>query len=173
MKASENILDKYKIPISGLSTGVHEYMFLLDDDMFSYFKHPDVEKGSVTAKVILEKRPTVIELDITMNGSLTVQCDRCLETFQYPIESEEKIVYTMGKLEGYDDEEIVIISKEQSFIDLTNDLYEIAVTQIPISKIHPNDAKGKPACNPEMLKILEQYIITGESTPTQKLSDIL
>ncbi len=173
MNVERNILDSYQIPVVGLSLGKHEYSFHLDDSVFAYFGHPDVEKGDVTAKVQLDKRPNVIELQILLNGKLTVQCDRCLELFDFPIQTAENIICTIGKQEGCTDEEIVVLTKEQTNLDVSTFLYEIAVTQLPISKVHPNDGKGKSMCNPEMLKILDKYIIREETSPAQKLGDLL
>ena len=154
--------------------GISEYNFVLDNDLFSYFNHPYVEKGTVEVKVILDKRPNLIEVNIALTGSLEVQCDRCLDYFLYPIDASEIILYTIGQQDEHENENVVVITKEQSIIDLSSDLYEIAVTQLPISKVHPNNEQGLPLCNPEMLELLNKYLVNEEQiNPTQKLSDII
>ncbi|HPW66828.1 MAG TPA: DUF177 domain-containing protein [Salinivirgaceae bacterium] len=174
MKTSKSVLDRYKIKIADLPIGIFEYNFVLDDVMFSYFNHPFVEKGHVVAKVTLDKRPNLIEVNIAVSGILEVQCDRCLDYFSYPIDTSEIILYTMGQQDEYENENVVIITKEQSIIDLSSDLYEIAVTQLPISKVHPNNEQGVSLCNPKMLELLNKYLVNEEQiNPTQKLSDII
>jgi len=174
MKTAKSILDRYKIKIAELPLGVHEYNFILDDALFSYFNHPFVEKGCVVAKVTLDKRPNLIEVNITVSGSLEVQCDRCLDYFLYPIDTNEIILYTIGQQDGHKNENVVVITKEQSIIDLSSDLYEITVTQLPISKVHPNNKQGVSLCNPKMLELLNKYLVNEEQiNPTQKISDII
>lgn len=174
MKTTKSILDRYKIKIAELPLGISEYNFVLDDVLFSYFNHPYVEKGNVAAKVTLDNRPNLIEVNITVSGTLEVQCDRCLDYFLYPINTNEIILYTIGQQEEHENKNVVIITKEQSVIDLSSDLYEIAVTQLPIRKVHPNNEQGVSLCNSKMLELLNKYLVNEEQiNPTQKLSDII
>lgn len=174
MTKQNNILQKYSIPIASLSLGKYVYSFLLDDDLFAYFNHPDVKKGSVNIEVELDKRSNVIEIDIKAKGHLEVQCDRCLDTFNYPIEAEEKLICTIGKQEGYSADNVMVLTKEETNLLLGQDFYEIAVTEIPMQKLHPLDSNNKSTCNPEMMKLLNQYTIREEkNSPLQKLGDII
>lgn len=163
MFKKESKKNKYTITVSGLDIGLHTYKFNLDDGFLSDFQHPDVFGGNVKAQVELNKKTDVIEAVIEIFGTLQVECDRCLDLFDLPVENSETIIYTIGKQPNYENEEVTILPKEQSEIDFSQLLYEISVTQIPISKTHPDDANGKSTCNAEMLRILEKYKIKNNS----------
>ena len=174
MVKAKNTLKKYSIPIAGLSLGTYSYSFILDNDLFEFYDHPDVKKGSVNIGLTLEKRSNTIEIDIKAQGTLEVQCDRCLELFDYPIEIEERIICTIGQQEGYTAENIIVLAKEETNLELGQEFYEIVVTEIPIQKLHPLDENGESTCNPEMMKLLNQYTIREDKTsPLQILGDII
>ena len=159
---SENVKN-FIIPISGLSFDTYSYEFNLDDNFFKPFQHPDVEGGNVKVNVNLTKYPHTIEAEINLKGTLKVECDRCLEKFDYPIKAKETLIYITEKQPDYDEEDTIILPKDAKVIDMSQELYDIAVTCLPISKIHHYDSKNNSTCNPEMLKILEKYIVNNPS----------
>lgn len=159
MKLSNKIIDRYKISISGLPIGVSEHKFILDDLLFEYFNHPYVEKGRIDVQLRIDKRPNVIEVQIHLKGDLEVTCDRCLDKFIYPIEVQDTLTYSIEEDKSNHSGNIVVIPKEQSEIDLSSELYEMSLTALPISKIHPKDKDGQPTCNVEMIEILEKYLV--------------
>ena len=162
MSKAELEHNEYSIAIAGLPIGLYSYQFNLNDHFFSNFQHPDVEGGKVDVLVEMNKRSEAIGLNIHLTGTLKVECDRCLDLFDLKIKTSEDVVYTLGKNSDFAEDEVIILPKDQTIIDLSQLLYEIAVTQVPISKIHPNDSNGKSTCNPDMLKIIDQYKVKNE-----------
>jgi len=170
----KSILQKYSIPIAGLSSGTYAYSFVLDNEIFEFYDHPDVKNGTIKIELTLIKRSNVFEIDIKAQGILEVQCDRCLDLFDYPIETTEHIICTIGQQEGYTAENIIVLNKGETSIELGQEFYEIVVTEIPIQKLHPLDENQESTCNPEMMKLLNQYTIREDKTsPMQTLGDII
>ena len=154
----ENI-NNYSIYISGLTSDTCNYEFNLDNDFFIHFQHPDVEGGNVKAFVKLIKKSNIIELKIKLEGTLNVECDRCLEKFDYQINATDTITYVIGEQTDYKSDDIIVLSKDETVIDVSQQFYEIAVIQLPISKVHPEDSNHNSTCNQEMLKILDRYTV--------------
>ena len=174
MVKAKSILQKYSIPIAALSLGTYSYSFVLDNEIFEFYDHPDVKNGTIKIALTLEKRPNVIEIDIKAHGTLGVQCDRCLDLFEYPIETEEKLICTIGQQEGYTAENVIVLNKVETSLELGHEFYEIVVSEIPIQKLHPLNENGENTCNPEMMKLLNQYTIREDKTsPLQTLGDII
>lgn len=58
----------------------------------SWFPRHDIsKKGPVTAEIYLEKRGERIFVEGTIKGTFLLECDRCLETFEFPIENAFKV----------------------------------------------------------------------------------
>jgi uncharacterized metal-binding protein YceD (DUF177 family) len=53
-----------------------------------------------------------------------------------------------------EDDDIWMINENDSELDLFHFIYESILLALPQQIIHP-DIDGKPSCNPEMIKILE------------------
>ena len=60
-----------------------------------------------------------------------------------------------------------MISREAHEIVIDQYLFEFIVLSLPVKRIHPDDPDGNPACNKEMMKKLNQYLINDE----QKIND--
>src|SRR5512133_2870049 len=71
----------YSIPLAGLKEGRYTYEFSIGNDFFEPFTESESRTGELKADVVLDRRSTHLELGITINGSVDVVCDRCLERF--------------------------------------------------------------------------------------------
>lgn len=149
--------DSYAIRISGLGEGVHDFSFELDQQFFVSFEHPEVENGNVRVKVILEKKPGVMELHFSLSGEIEVICDRCLEPFITTVDTSQVIYVKTGDTPGEVEDDVVMISKDDHEIDVGQMMYEFIILALPFRKIHPEDQDGNSSCNPEMLKQLNAH----------------
>ncbi|HEX2974314.1 MAG TPA: DUF177 domain-containing protein, partial [Bacteroidales bacterium] len=75
----------YIIPLSGLKEGLHEFDFEIDRKFFEKIEESEVKEGKLLADVTVEKRSTHADLSVRINGTVGVSCDRCLDTFDYPV----------------------------------------------------------------------------------------
>ncbi len=160
MKTSKEIglHGSYTIPIAGLSDGDHSYDFRLDDQFFAFFQNPDILGGDVRVAVKVEKSSNSLVAFLNFFGTIRISCDFCLEEFNFPIKVSESIPYTLG-MKPTNNDDIQTLPKDTVELDLTQDLYDIVVLEIPIQKQHPKDESGNPTCDLTMLELLKKYII--------------
>jgi len=147
----------YAVRISGLGDGEHDFLFELDQQFFALFEHPDLTNGKVEAKVIFEKKAGVLALHFSLAGEVEVICDRCLETFMIPIESEQTIFVKWGEEAGELEDDVLIVGRDEHEIEVGQYLYEFIILALPYQRIHPADQDGNSSCNPDMLKKLEAH----------------
>ena len=148
--------DEYDIPIYGLKEGIHNYKYKINTDFFEFYKNPDLSGGSLDLTLALKKSPQFLELDFHFTGTLNLICDRCLEFFDYEIEVTEKLFVRFGdKFEELDDN-VIVIPKDESRINIAQYIYEYAALYIPYKKVHPDTNISGSGCNPEMLKRLNE-----------------
>ncbi len=83
------IENQYIIQFKGLKEGVHEFEFILGKPFFEEFERLEVQDGKVVAGITLERKTSLLDLEIHLQGDILVICDRCLENFwmevDYPV----------------------------------------------------------------------------------------
>ena len=97
----------------------------------------------------------MLTLDVTVDGSVVVECDRCLEDCNVPIHYEGQLLVKFSdEVHEYDGEVMWLLPMEDE-VDLTQYIYESIVLALPYQRVHP---EGE--CNPEML---ERFRIVSDS----------
>jgi uncharacterized protein len=155
-----NYLSQYNIPFSGLKEGKHLFDFTADDRFFAGFEESEIEKGSVSIQVELEKRTTYLRLKFMLKGEVELICDRCLEFYLQPIESTNLMLVKFSETESDDGDEVIYIHTGAHQIEVAKLIYEFIVLSIPIRQVHPDDEHGNSLCDPEMIQKLEDYRAT-------------
>jgi uncharacterized metal-binding protein YceD (DUF177 family) len=154
----------YNIPLSGLKEGLHKFDFEIDKKFFDKFEGSGIEDGKLIADLSIEKRNTHADIRISINGTVRVCCDRCLEMFDYPLSSESRILVKFATKSEEIDPDILYLPPGENELDLQQHLYEFIMLALPIRKIHPNDSNGNSTCDPVMLKKLEDLRVEESET---------
>jgi len=147
---------RYNIAFKGLSQGKHEFLFELDKGFFEAFENSIVEDGKVQVKLVLEKQSALIVLWFNINGTVNIQCDRCLELFAQPICNEDRIYVKFGE-ENFDEgDDVIWVSVNDYQLNVAQLMYEFICLALPIRHVHPDDQNGNSTCDPEMIERLSE-----------------
>ncbi len=149
-----DVAKRYTIAYKGLKPGVHRFDFEVDDALFQYFESPDIKSGHCAVTVDLRRAETMLECDVEISGRVTVECDRCLEDCEIPVEYAGRLVVKFAEEIREYDGEVLWLSPAESEVDLAQYIYESIVLSLPYQRVHP---EGE--CNPEML---ERFRIVSE-----------
>jgi uncharacterized metal-binding protein YceD (DUF177 family) len=159
-------LQKYRIVYQGLSEGVHEFDFDVDNSFFENLEYSEIKKGDLKAHVVLQKKSTFLELDFQINGYLELVCDRCLDEYMQPIDFEGKLFVKFSE-QGEDlADDVICLSPSEHELDIAHYLYESINLSIPLKRVHPDNEQGESTCNPEMIKRLENFKIDEPADDT-------
>jgi uncharacterized metal-binding protein YceD (DUF177 family) len=153
-------LNEYTIQFKGLKNGTHEYNFQLDNAFFGEFGSSEIEKGNISAKVILTKKSQLLQLEFDITGGVWVTCDRCLGGFEMPVHHENEFIVKFDDEKAGDqqfDEEIIYLGEEEHELKLARYLYESVVLSLPVKKIHPDNEEGESTCDSDMLDKLDEH----------------
>jgi uncharacterized metal-binding protein YceD (DUF177 family) len=153
------IENRYSIQFKGLKEGIHEFEFILGKPFFEEFERLEVQDGKVTAGITLERKTSMLDLEIRLKGDILVTCDRCLENFWMGVEYSGHLVVQFSEREQEGNDEIIYLHPEEYQLDLKHYLYESISVSIPYRKVHPDLPGGGSGCDPEMLGKLESLII--------------
>lgn len=152
MKASE-----YLISFGHLAPGEFEFEFEIDDSFFKKFENSVIQKGKVDVLVVLEKKDNMLLLDFTMEGTLIVQCDKCLEDLSLDIEGYNELIVKMGDTHEELSDNVLMISSKENEIDVAQFIYEYLTLMVPMRNVH-GETEGEPECDPEILKEMEKHL---------------
>jgi len=162
-----SILSFYNIAFKGLSQGKHIFDYEVDQKFFAEFEGGIVDEGKVSVRLTLEKQSSLMVFWFEVQGTVQVQCDRCLEMYNQPIKSKDRIFVKFGEKEFVEGDDVIWVSTNDYQLNVAQLIYEFIGLAIPIKKIHPDDENGNSTCDPEMIKKLEKYIVReGEENPS-------
>ena len=136
----------YIIDLKRLPIGTHQFDFQLDSAFFASVEKSEILSGEVAAHVTLNLREDDYTLMITVNGTVFVTCDRCLDPMPFDIEDEQEI----WSEEEEDNNQSPMTNNQ---LDLSWLAYEIVSINIPI--VHSHQA-GE--CNKQMELLLHDHL---------------
>jgi len=166
------ILSFYNVAFKGLSQGKHFFNYEVDDKFFHEFEGGLVDEGKVDVRLTLEKQSALMILWFNLKGTIKVQCDRCLEMYDQPIESHNQIFVKFGEKEFNDGDDVIWVSVNDYQLNMAQLIYEYIGLAIPIKRIHPDDEDGNSTCDPEMIEKLSKYVIEEEEQPNSVWDDL-
>lgn len=137
--------DHYMIDLSRLPIGTHVFEIQLDSDFFASLEKSEILSGDVAAKIVLNLREESYQLNIAVQGTVFVVCDRCLDPMPLDINDEQEI--------WSEEEENDLLPMTTHQLDLSWLAYEIVSINIPL--VHSHQA-GE--CNKHMELLLQDHL---------------
>ena len=153
-------LKEYKIAFRGLKEGKHSFEFVLDSAFFDCFEATKGTQGEIRAVVGIIKSSLLMEVQIEIKGTVNGACDRCLGEIEVPIEGEMNLYVKQSCREEGNDDDYIIVSPEDDFLDMSSYLYETYMLHYPIRVVHP---KGE--CDAEMNEFFQRYVTEEDEKP--------
>ena len=141
-----------KIKITSLKEGVHEFSFSESAEQFKA-AFEDTFVAPLQVQVKLQKFDQNYVIDFSVETKMRFSCDRCLNKFELPITTTERITYTTDvELAAADNNDTLrLISSQTIAIDLADDVRDNLILAIPQKKICTPDCQGIcPHCGADL-----------------------
>ncbi|MBQ1797377.1 MAG: DUF177 domain-containing protein [Prevotella sp.] len=149
-------LELLNIDLKGLTTDALEFSQSLDDEYFRSLDGAEIKHGQVEAHVLLNKAAGGdFALTLSIDGTVTVTCDLCLDDMDQHVEGEASFVVKLGT-EASEDDQLIVVDENQGILSLGWIIYETIALAIPIKHVH---APGK--CNAAMTEKLKELSPKG------------
>jgi uncharacterized metal-binding protein YceD (DUF177 family) len=158
--AKLKLINQYIIPLKGLKDGEHKFEFALNDKFFEKHEVLEAHSGEIIAKVILTKKTQLLTLKTGINGFLEIQCDRCLEFFNFPVNYNGNLVVRLSEKVDESTDEIWVVHPNEYELNMEQYFFECIGLSIPLQKVHQDNQEGNPGCNPDMLEIIKTYSVS-------------
>lgn len=125
--------------------------FNLDNKFFADIDGEEFQKGYVKATVTMRKNNDVFDFTFSLEGTVVVPCDRCLDDLEIEVATDNTLRVKLG--ENYADEgDVVVVPEIEGNINIAWYLYEFIALALPMKRVH---APGK--CNHEMTGKLKKH----------------
>jgi len=144
--------EQYNVVLKDLKDEIRVFEYDLDEKKKKKIDSPEVQKGKLKAIVKVQKKISSFELTFSIEGTIFIPCDRCLDDMQQNISYKDKLQVKFGATFS-EENDIVIVPEAEGTINIAWFLYEFIILNIPIKHVH---AAG--ACNKTMVTKLKRHI---------------
>ncbi|OFY77384.1 MAG: hypothetical protein A2V46_03470 [Bacteroidetes bacterium RBG_19FT_COMBO_42_7] len=162
----------FTIPISGLKEGQHYFEFKIDKAFFEQFEESEVKEGELDTVVEADKRSSHVDLKVRISGTVNISCDRCLVVFSQPVDCVSRLLVKFGKIADEEDPDMITMPANEQDLDMKQYFYEYILLALPIKRMHPDDSSGNSTCDPEMLKKLQEHIVSDENESDPRWNEL-
>ena len=144
--------DVFIIPLNGLTAGKNEFFRQAGKEFFDAFENSEILDAHLDADVVVEKSGRYIGVDCDVRGVVVVECDRCLDELEMPVDVEIRLSVKYGDEETSEEpqpgeREVIFIPETEAELDLSQIIYDYVCLSLPMQRIHE---EGE--CNPEVMK---------------------
>lgn len=166
-------LDEFNISLANLSDDRNEFNYSVTQEFMQIFNPDYSKKTDIDITIVLQKRHSIIDVDICGKGWIEVMCNRCAEDFIYPVNIEEKLIVKYTDIPTEDTVEEKFIHYSSTEINFSKEIYDIIYLAVPMYVVHPDTETGESTCNADTLELLRTYSEKNVSSHWDKLKELI
>ena len=159
--------DNFIIPLNGLAAGESRFSWHAGKEFFEAFGNTEILDADIDASVVAEKSGRYLGVDCEIDGTVKVECDRCMEELVMPVSTEVLLSVKFGDEESSEEHqegerEIIFVPEGDAELDMSQIIYDYVCLSLPMQRCHePGE------CNPAAMK----YFETSEQRPVIEAED--
>jgi len=150
-------MKSFTIPFIGLKEGKHQFDYQIDKKFFDAFQYDEFDSVSVDVTLIFIKKATMLELEFSIKGTVTLNCDISSELYDQSITDDFKLIVKFGDTYNDDHDEILVIPHTEFQINIAQYIYESIVLAVPTKRLHPKVIDG--TLQNEIIEKLKEFQI--------------
>ena len=132
-------LRKFDIRIQSLSNNKHNFSFDFNQELFdNYSKELDFFDSKGNCEIELIKTEMMRDFTFMIDGEVYLKCDRTLKKFKYEMNTSKKILFKFGDKDEEISDEMMVINRNNSIINVSKFIYEFFLLNIPVKRLHPS-----------------------------------
>ena len=151
--------DNFIIPLNGLAAGETRFSWHAGKEFFDSFENTEILDADIDIDVRVEKSGRYLGIDCDVTGEVTVECDRCLDDLQIPIDVAIRLSVKYGDEESSDEHhegerEVIFIPETDAEFDMSQIIYDYVCLALPMQRVHEDGE-----CNPDALRHLSAGVM--------------
>ncbi len=124
-------LKEYTIPFIGLKQGEHRFKFEIVNTFFEHFGYDEFEHTAIGLDVLLDKKPTLLDISLEFKGLAGVYCDITNEPYDQSISGNYHFVVKFGEEYNDENEDLLILPHGSHEVNIQQYVYESIVLAVP------------------------------------------
>lgn len=140
-------LKSFGIHFKGLKAGEHEFEYKLDKAFLEAVGDEELVDVDVVASVLMTKAASILTFEVDLDGIAIVECDRCLDELEFPVETSDTLYVKFSEEEIEFDGEVMWLNPADEEINLAGYIYESLLLSLPYQRVH----ESLEDCNQEMI----------------------
>ena len=140
-------LKDFCIPFKGYKSGEHHLEFTIDKALLEELGDEEMIDAQVDVDIVMTKAAQMLTFEVALDGVAKVECDRCLDELEYPIEADDTLYVKFSEEEIEFDGEVMWLNPADEEIDLAPYIYETLLLSLPYQRVHESIEE----CNQEMI----------------------
>ncbi len=153
------------VDLKGITDKMTTFQYTLNDAYFEAIGASDITNGNVICDLVVRKAETFFELNFYIEGTVQVQCDRCLDVMNQYIHTDNQLIVKLGE-EYSEDDDFITIVEDDGVLDVSWFIYEFIALSIPVQHVHDADE-----CNAEMMRLLNEHSLIGKEAEEEVIVD--
>ncbi|MCR5819804.1 MAG: DUF177 domain-containing protein [Bacteroidaceae bacterium] len=149
----------YSIDLLNLGAGPLDCKWQVGAPFFEALEQDLVTDGLVDVTLRIKKKTAGYEVNMHIEGYVTIPCDRCLEPMRQEVSGDAELKIQEGD-EFCDDGQVITIPADMQSVDFTWNIYECIALSVPISHTHPEGM-----CDSKMTELLNEHSAASKSDP--------
>ena len=114
--------DKFTIPLNGLAVGKSEFFQHAGKEFFESFGNDEILDADLRIRILVEKSGRYIGVDCDMEGQVTVECDRCLDMLEMPVDARVRLSVKFGdedvsQMDQDGEREVIFVKEDDADVE--------------------------------------------------------
>jgi len=143
---------EFNLPLKSLTEGVHTFDYKLTKQFFIDMEDADIHDADLDVHLTVTHKNELYNLDFHITGTVTLICDRCLDSLIHPIDATYTISVRYGDEYNDESDKLLEIPMSANNLNVSYMIHDTVVLDIPIKHVHP---AGK--CNRAMSAMLRKH----------------
>ena len=150
-------LGRFEIGLRGLRDGIHNFKFEVDQKFFACFEEALIGPCRIEVKVSLDRRPSLLVLQIDHEGTMKADCDRCAEEIDLPLSGSRRILVKFSEEALEEEDDVIYLEPDAERLILGPLIYDLISLSVPMVKKYDCENDASAPCNQEVLKYLTEH----------------
>ena len=143
---------QYEVSLLSLKSDSNDFEFEVGDKFWEALEYAEIENGNLDVEVNITKSSRDFLFKFQINGSVQVNCDRCLAPVDVAIDTTSELLVKLGDEAAELDDKVVVVESAEGTINLAHYIYEFIVLALPAKVVHEDGD-----CDEEMMGYLESH----------------
>lgn len=157
----------FLLPLKSMTPGEATYEYHLGKKFFADMESVDITDADLDVVLTVNYKGDIYNLNFSIKGNVTVECDRCLEDMKLPVDTVYDIAVEYG--DAYDDESdtLLVIPHSDNSLDVAGLIYDTVELAVPMQHVHEEGD-----CDEAMSDILNSHIAEDDDVADPRWAEL-